>query len=171
MDVVEEKVSAYERIEPKQRAFVDAYFVMGFNATQAAIKAGYSKKTARQLGSQLLANLNIKAAIAEQMAKYAMPKEEVLARIGAIARSDIAEVRDLEFAENNGTSFLIKSYSTSAMGGERLEMYSALDALNTLLKQYEKVTNINFNVDMDKLTDEQLERLANGEELLSVLRS
>lgn len=116
-DVETVEKSAYEQLEPKQKGFVDAYFVMGFNATQAAIKAGYSKKTARQLGSQLLTNINIKAAVAEQMAKYAMPKEEVLARLGAIARSDIAEVRDLDFAERNGTSFLIKSYSTSAMGG------------------------------------------------------
>lgn len=50
-------------------------------------------------------------------------------------------------------------------------MYSALDALNTLLKQYEKTTNINYNVDLDNLSDEQLERLVNGEDIVSVLRS
>lgn len=46
-------------LTPKQQAFCDNYIV-SHNATDAAIKAGYSKKTARFQGSQLLTNLNIK---------------------------------------------------------------------------------------------------------------
>lgn len=46
-------------LTPKQQAFCDNYIV-SHNATEAAIKAGYSKKTARFQGSQLLTNLNIK---------------------------------------------------------------------------------------------------------------
>lgn len=39
---------------PKQQRFCDAYLSNGGNATQAAIFAGYSKKTAAQQGSRLL---------------------------------------------------------------------------------------------------------------------
>ncbi len=38
---------------PKQQRFVDEYLI-DLNATQAAIRAGYSKKTARAVGSENL---------------------------------------------------------------------------------------------------------------------
>ena len=47
----------------RRKRFVQEYLKSG-NATQAAIKAGYSKKTARQLGQRLLSFVDIKAEIA-----------------------------------------------------------------------------------------------------------
>lgn len=44
----------------KQKAFADEYIINGGNATQAAIKAGYSKKSARAIGKQNLTKLYIK---------------------------------------------------------------------------------------------------------------
>ncbi len=46
-------------INHKQRRFIDEYLI-DLNATRAAIKAGYSAKTARQIGARLLSNVNIK---------------------------------------------------------------------------------------------------------------
>lgn len=43
---------------PKQQRFVEEYLV-GFNATQAAICAGYSEKTARNIGSENLTKIDI----------------------------------------------------------------------------------------------------------------
>lgn len=43
----------------KQKAFCD-YYLETLNATEAAIKAGYSKKTARKIGSENLTKLDIK---------------------------------------------------------------------------------------------------------------
>lgn len=43
----------------KQKAFCD-YYLESLNATEAAIKAGYSKKTARKIGSENLTKLDIK---------------------------------------------------------------------------------------------------------------
>ena len=43
----------------KRRAFVEAYFANGGNATDAAIQAGYSEKSARSRGSQLLTDVNV----------------------------------------------------------------------------------------------------------------
>jgi len=48
---------------PKQAAFVDEYLI-DLNATQAAIRAGYSAKTARQIGEENLSKPDISAAVA-----------------------------------------------------------------------------------------------------------
>jgi hypothetical protein len=50
----------------KQKQFVQEYLI-DFNAAAAAERAGYSKKTARQIGQQNLSKLDIHAAILEQM--------------------------------------------------------------------------------------------------------
>lgn len=47
----------------KQQAFVEAYCCNGFNATKAAITAGYSEKTAKEQGHRLLTNVHIKEAV------------------------------------------------------------------------------------------------------------
>jgi phage terminase small subunit len=49
-------------VNPKQRRFVDEYLIDG-NATQAAIRAGYSAKTARFIGAENLTKPNIAAAV------------------------------------------------------------------------------------------------------------
>ena len=49
-------------LKPKQQRFADEYLV-DLNATQAAIRAGYSKKTARSQGERLLTNVDVAAAI------------------------------------------------------------------------------------------------------------
>lgn len=64
----------------KQAAFVNEY-VKDFNATQAAIRAGYSEATAGAIGCENLTKPNVKAAI-----------ERRLAQIAAIAEVDAALV-------------------------------------------------------------------------------
>ncbi len=49
---------------PKQARFVEEYLV-DLNATQAAVRAGYSPKTAKQQGQRLLTNVDIHRAIQE----------------------------------------------------------------------------------------------------------
>lgn len=53
-------------LNPRQQRFVAEYLV-DLNATQAAIRAGYSKRTARSVGSENLAKPDIAAALAEAM--------------------------------------------------------------------------------------------------------
>jgi len=55
---------------PKQEAFVREY-LLDSNATQAAIRAGYSARTAEQQGSRLLGNVEVAAAVAEARRKIA----------------------------------------------------------------------------------------------------
>ncbi len=51
-------------LTPRQARFVEEY-LLDLNATQAAIRAGYSKKTAYSQGERLLRNVEVAAAVAE----------------------------------------------------------------------------------------------------------
>jgi phage terminase small subunit len=61
-------------LDPKRRRFVEEYR-LDWNATAAAIRAGYTPKTAQQQGSQLLAKLSIQKALVEVMAEEAARSE------------------------------------------------------------------------------------------------
>jgi len=57
-------------LTPKQEAFVREY-LLDSNATQAAIRAGYSAKTAQEQSSRLLSNVMVAQAISEARRKIA----------------------------------------------------------------------------------------------------
>ena len=60
------RVIAEKKLTPKQKRFVDEYLI-DLNATQAAIRAGYSPKTANEQGARLLANVSIAQTIQKAM--------------------------------------------------------------------------------------------------------
>ena len=78
----------------KQQRFADEYIISG-NATQAAIKAGYSKRTANRMASENLAKPVIKAYIDERLAelnaKAIADQEEVLRLLTRHARRETTE--------------------------------------------------------------------------------
>lgn len=55
-----------KKLTPKQKKFVKAV-AAGKSATEAAIKAGYSKKSARTLASQTLTKSNIREAVEKEI--------------------------------------------------------------------------------------------------------
>jgi phage terminase small subunit len=71
-----------KQLTVKQRTFADRFIANGGNASQAALDAGYSKKTARVIGAQNLTKLNIKAYIDERLeqlrAEAVADQQEVL---------------------------------------------------------------------------------------------
>lgn len=75
----------------KQRRFVDEY-LMDLNATQAAIRAGYPVKAARQVGSENLSKPAIADAIARAMAERSrrtgLAADRVLHELGRMALGD-----------------------------------------------------------------------------------
>lgn len=81
-------------LTPKQEAFCREYLI-DLNATQAAIRAGYSEKTARQAGTENLSKPAIQAELKELMDLRAKRSEidadTVLAELLRIARADIGE--------------------------------------------------------------------------------
>lgn len=58
------------RLTPKQQRFVEEY-LLDLNATQAAIRAGYSAKTADSIGPRLLGNVGVARAIEDATKKRA----------------------------------------------------------------------------------------------------
>lgn len=59
---------AKRQLSEQRQRFVDEYLI-DLNGTQAAIRAGYSPKTAQEQASRLLSNVMVQQAIAERMAE------------------------------------------------------------------------------------------------------
>ena len=64
------------KLTEKQQRFVEEYLI-DLNATQAAIRAGYSAKTADQQGSRMLANVKVQQAIVLQWQNAAKEQESI----------------------------------------------------------------------------------------------
>ena len=79
----------------KQRVFVEEY-LQCWNATEAALRAGYSERTARTQGSRLLTNVDISEEIEKRLKEKAMSADEVLTRLGDMARGDVGDFMDIE---------------------------------------------------------------------------
>lgn len=77
----------------RRQAFVQAYLANGHNATQAAIAAGYSEKTAASQGQRLLRNVEIQGELAAMAEKTAEAAEititEALREAKGILQSDL----------------------------------------------------------------------------------
>ena len=90
---------AKANLNDKQIAFCECYAAT-LNATQAAIDAGYSEKTARQQGSSLLTNVNIKAftdALLQEMEDKRIAKaDEVLKFLTSAMRGEVKDSFDLD---------------------------------------------------------------------------
>ena len=139
---------------PKQHKFCDEYIKTG-NATQSAINAGYSKKTAKQIGQQNLTKLDLKTYINWRMETIAdntiATAEETLGILTKIVRGEHTE-------------------QVTTAEGEIIEKYpdtnQVIKASAEILKRYPlaKDININGNISTNNpfadLTVEELRTLA-----------
>lgn len=84
-------------LTPKQQRFVEEYLI-DLNATQAAIRAGYSRDTANQIASQNLAKIEIKEAITEARARLSerteITQDMVMAEFARIGFADPRKMFD-----------------------------------------------------------------------------
>ena len=78
----------------RQRVFVEEY-LRCWNATEAALRAGYSEKTARSIGHENLTKPDIAAAIEQRLSEMHMGTDEALSLLADMARGDIAEFMDV----------------------------------------------------------------------------
>ena len=89
------------KLTEKQRRFVDEYLI-DLNATQAAIRAGYSVKTADKQGYQLLEKTRVAEAISEKMAERSrrtgVNQDRVVMELAKIAFVNAADVIDSDDA-------------------------------------------------------------------------
>jgi phage terminase small subunit len=168
-------------LTPKQRRFVDEY-IADLNATQAAIRAGYSRRTAKQQGSRLLSNANVRGEIERRRASFAAKSESkrdaVLRELAAIAFSDIGKVvrwgpNDAELLDSNEidaeTTAAIAEIWRGKGGQVRVRLHDKVKALATLGRHLgmrggnrnddPTQSTPRRSPDLKKLTDEQLREL------------
>ncbi len=78
----------------KQKRFCDEYLI-DFNATQAAIRAGYSERTAYSQGQRLLKNVEVQKYLQERMAEkekeLIADQNEVMKYLSAVMRREKTE--------------------------------------------------------------------------------
>jgi phage terminase small subunit len=128
-------------LTPKQQMFVKEYLV-DLNATQAAIRAGYSAKTADAQSSRLLVNVKVaealKAAMDARAEKTDITAERVLVELGRVA---FGNQRQLMTWGPDGVSFR----PSSALTDDECAMVSEVSETETLnggslkLKTHDKI--------------------------------
>lgn len=148
----------------KQERFCEEYLI-DLNATQAAVRAGYSAKTANEQGAQLLANLSVRAridaALAEQSKRTGVTADRVvreLARVAFANSQDVVNYDDATVkpdAARDDTaavaSVRVKTIPTKdGPGVEReVKLHDKLKALELLGRRLGLFTdNVNLNGDV-----------------------
>lgn len=117
----------------KQRVFV-AEYVRDFNATRAAVAAGYSEKTAYAIGSQNLRKPEIAEEIERAIEVRCMTKSEVLVRLSEQARAEYSAyilpdgTVDVAALVEHGKAHLIKGVKDTQFA-RNIEFYDAHAAL------------------------------------------
>lgn len=166
-----------KKLTPKQRIFVHHYLT-NFNASQAALKAGYSPKTAPAIGQENLKKPLIAAAIEHGIQEKLMSADETMIRLADIARGDVADLMDITTAgfeikltqqDENGvqkvnpktklikkikqkvTTFLAKGESDEdrEIIETEIELYSAQDALNSIAKHHKLFSDAAIEVKVE----------------------
>lgn len=144
-------------LSTKQQAFINAYLEC-YNATEAALRAGYSEKTAHAIGWENLRKPEILEAIQARLDETAMSANEVLMRLAEHARGDIDDYLDdngnfdLAKARRAAKTKLIKKFKTKTTVrtyGEaevettevEFELYDAQAALALLGKHHALFTD------------------------------
>lgn len=159
----ERYAAALASLSAQRRRFVAEYLV-DLRQRDAAIRAGYSAKSADALASQILKNPKVFEAVQAGLELYAMPEPEILLRLSRIARGSLADVLRLPpasyeaaaqtLAADGSTPIpsaidswaidLVKAQQTGAIHlvkklkegehGPEVELYSAHEALRDLAK-------------------------------------
>ena len=91
-------------LNAKKNRFVEEYPV-DLNATQAAIRAGYSKKTAYSIGQRLLKDVEIQDAIQQAMKdrseRTGITQDKVVEELGKVAFAEAHDYTDADLKYGN----------------------------------------------------------------------
>lgn len=87
----------YNKLTEKQKRFID-YYIETANATESAKRAGYSEKTAKNIGAENLTKLHffIQEKLAEKESQRIASQDEVLKFLTAGMRGEIKDQFDLD---------------------------------------------------------------------------
>lgn len=149
----------------KRRKFVQEY-VKDYNATQAAIRAGYSPRTARSQGQRLLTFVDIQEMIPIEenriLAEEGVSASHTLREIARIAYSDMQTymawsdqgsrlVSSTELPPGASATVQEVTHRVARDGSSqvKIKLYSKLDALEKLARHYELYKDSSTPIDAD----------------------
>lgn len=139
------------KLTPKQKTFADEYLICG-NATEAARKAGYNPKSARQIATENLAKPSISAYIAERQKQIEDSRianiKEVLEFYSSVLRGEIKDQFDMDASLSDRL----------AAGRELMKRYEKAD------EQEARVRLLNAQVDKLTGNNQEIEDLEDIEE-------
>lgn len=149
------------KLRERQKRFIEEYLV-DLNATQAAIRAGYSEKTAMEQGYQLLQKTSVQKAIEEaqnkRLERIQISQDEVIRRL--LENADIAsgkkaivltQIRKSEGGEIVGDDVAQFVYEPSSVNkalellGKHLGMFANKVDVTTDGKPLPTVINVTFS--------------------------
>lgn len=163
MSDVKGKSTSGRGLNEKQKRFVEEYLI-DLNATQAAIRAGYSKNRASELGYQLLQKTTVQNAIQEaqnnRSERIQITQEEVIRRL--LENVDIASGKKTttitipsknengEVIENDVAHFV---YEPSAVNKALELLGKHLGMFTQKVEMSGSVVNQNINMTKDEFTE------------------
>ena len=140
----------------KQKRFCDEYLI-DLNATQAAIRAGYSAKTAGVMAAENLKKPNIKECIAERMAEkesqLIADQDEVLKYLTAVMRGET--LSEVVVVESTG-DFMSKARRVEKAPAET-ERLKAAELLGKRYGLYKESVDVNGAIPVVISGDDDLE--------------
>lgn len=162
----------------KQKRFIEEYLI-DLNATQAAIRAGYSPDTAQQTGSENLSKPVIRAqidrAMAERSKRTGVNAERVVQELAKIAFVNAAEVIDPKTATVKEDALpedtaAIQSVKVKTFGEDGLEReikmadkIKALELLGKHLGMFKDKLELSGSLDTEKSKlDDLIEQMGGG---------
>lgn len=129
-------------LNERQKAFADYYIQTG-NATEAAIKAGYSEKTAYSIGNENLKKPEISAYIGERMAEQGKKRvadaNEVIEFYTAVMRGEVKDQFGLDASLSDrlkAGDALMKRYAATDNGSKGI-----IEKLDRVLGDIDEVMN------------------------------
>ena len=162
----------------KQKRFVEEYLI-DLNATQAAIRAGYSPDTAQQMGSENLSKPVIKAcldrAMAERSKRTGVNADRVVMELAKIAFVNAVDVIDPKTATvkseaSSDDTAAIQSVKVKTFGEDGLEReikmadkLKALELLGKHLGMFKDKVELSGGLDTEKTKLDDLLKQMRGD--------
>lgn len=163
----------------KQKLFVEEYLI-DLNATQAAIRAGYSPDTAKEIGCENLTKPNIRACIDREMAERSkrtgVNADRVVQELAKIAFVNAVDVIDTETATVKEDALpedtaAIQSVKVKTFGDDGLEReikmadkLKALELLGKHMGMFKDKVELSGTLDTEKTKlDDLLQQMRGGD--------
>ena len=166
----EEGGRGMKNLTEKQKRFADEYIINGGNATQAALTAGYSERTARSQGHRLLTNVGVKKYIEGRLEEIQdesiLKQKEILVMLSEIGAGKVPEIKEVvtkkaEYIKNeNDPKKLVMVYNEHAKilelptrNGDRIRALETLGKFYGIWTDNQNISAVVTPIFVDDISD------------------